>query len=595
MRRLLRSLAAVAVAAAASGALVVGLAGAASAQTAPPWEPLPNPPEAGSLLFFNAAGQQITGGTLSSAPLAAYVEGTATLRAGDTKATLFGYTPVLGQAAGTWSGEQLSASTAFPNTAAPGALGTTGLPLVTGSATDESLSTYIADFPNSDTSTTDGYGGVYVLRLVTSANGLSDTSSYDSADILVSGTTWSVEYPTITPTSTSTSLTTTQSSPQVSGTSVTLNATVTPAAPGSVQFEEGSTDIGSPVAVTDGTTTGTASISTSTLPVGDDTLSAVFTPAQFADYATSTGTASFTISPAPAANTTTALAVDPSTAPADTSVTISATVSQTSDSTVLASGAGQVSFYDDGPTDTSGDINSNSILLGTEPVGTGGVASLAYSSFATGVHNLVAQFEPTNSALYNSSISPALAFTATAPAVAPASQTIDVGIPAGSLTITTPYSSTNPFQLGTAVLDPTDSKFTATAPFGSATDPAAGVTITDTRAGDLPWTASATVTSFTDGTGDIINGQNLTFTDVTPSYIAGNALQSGDVVTTNVTNTAIYGPTASGSDGLGGGSHAFATAAAGAGSVDIDGVLTLVAPTSTPAGTYTATLTFTIS
>jgi hypothetical protein len=111
----------------------------------------------------------------------------------------------------------------------------------------------------------------------------------------------------------------------------------------------------------------------------------------------------------------------------------------------------------------------------------------------------------------------------------------------------------------------------------------------------LPWTASATVTDFSDGSGDVINGQNLTLTGVTPSYVVGNALQSGDVVTSNVTNTQIYSATASGSDGLRGGPHVFASAAAGAGSVYVDGVLTLVAPTSTAGGAYTATLTFTVA
>ena len=45
------------------------------------------------------------------------------------------------------------------------------------------------------------------------------------------------------------------------------------------------------------------------------------------------------------------------------------------------------------------------------------------------------------------------------------------------------------------------------------------MTVTDTRAGDLPWTASATVTNFTDAASDVINGQNLTFTGVTADYI----------------------------------------------------------------------------
>jgi hypothetical protein len=119
--------------------------------------------------------------------------------------------------------------------------------------------------------------------------------------------------------------------------------------------------------------------------------------------------------------------------------------------------------------------------------------------------------------------------------------------------------------------------------------------VTDTRAGNQPWTASATVTDFTDGSSDVINGQNLTFTGVTPIQIAGNALLASAVTPTDVTNTAIYGPTDPGSDGLKGGPHKFAQTAHGEGEVEIDGVLTLTAPTSSPSGEYTATLTFTVA
>jgi hypothetical protein len=178
-----------------------------------------------------------------------------------------------------------------------------------------------------------------------------------------------------------------------------------------------------------------------------------------------------------------------------------------------------------------------------------------------------------------------------------------VGIPPGTLTITTPFGPSHPFQLGTASLNVGDSEFTASGVFGTpGTDgPNAGITITDTRAGDLPWTASAEVTNFSDGATppDYINGQNLSFTGVTPSYISGNALQSPDVTTTDVTSSppggTPYSATATGTDGLAGEPHPFASATAGDGQVYINGLLTLVAPTSTPAGTYTATLTFTIS
>ena len=47
---------------------------------------------------------------------------------------------------------------------------------------------------------------------------------------------------------------------------MTLNATVSPAVSGTVQFEVGTTDIGTPVTVA----SGAASASTTTLPVGTD-------------------------------------------------------------------------------------------------------------------------------------------------------------------------------------------------------------------------------------------------------------------------------------------------------------------------------------
>jgi hypothetical protein len=173
--------------------LTVGVMGA-SATGNPPWEPIANPPEAGSLTFYNAAGQQITGGSTTTQPFAAYIQGSTELHAGDVKATVLGYTPVNGQAPGAWSGEAISASTTYPNASAPGSLGTSSLPLVTGAAGDESIAQYVSDFPNSDTSS-DGYAGLYVLRVKTSGTSAGVSTSYDSADIQVIGSTWTVVYP----------------------------------------------------------------------------------------------------------------------------------------------------------------------------------------------------------------------------------------------------------------------------------------------------------------------------------------------------------------------------------------------------------------
>ena len=262
-----------------------------------------------------------------------------------------------------------------------------------------------------------------------------------------------------------------------------------------------------------------------------------------------------------------------------------------------------MAFYDNGAT-ASNTITANSVLLGTQPVGAGGAANLVYSFFAQGTHNVVAVFTASNSATYQNSTSAAVVFTAGAPTGASASGTIDTSIPAGGLTISTPYgtgvgSSPAPFQLGTAVLNSAGTEFTASAPFGTAGNPTNGITITDTRAGDLPWTATGSVSNFTNGSGGSINGENLSFTGVSAAFIAGNALQSGGVTTSNVTSAGGYATTDTGSDGLGGtgaaGIHTVATSAHGAGSVYIYGNLTLVAPSSTPAGAYSATLVFTVS
>jgi hypothetical protein len=86
-------------------------------------------------------------------------------------------------------------------------------------------------------------------------------------------------------TATSTALTMSPASSVIEGTEVALTAAVTPAeAAGTVQFKDGTTDIGTPVLVTKGTASGT----TSTLAVGSHQLTAVFTPTDPAVYGPST-------------------------------------------------------------------------------------------------------------------------------------------------------------------------------------------------------------------------------------------------------------------------------------------------------------------
>jgi hypothetical protein len=302
----------------------------AGASTVPPWEP--DPSSVGGLVLYNAAGDVITGGSTTASPLAAYVEGTATIRSGDKRATLYGYLPVKGQAPGAWSGEALDGSTVYPNGSAPAPLNTSALPVVTGVSGDETIAQLAVDFPNNDTSN-DGYAGMYVLRLRTSGKDEGSTITYDSADIQISGSTWSVVYTKAGAASTTTSLTVAPTSGVVFGETVKLAASVTPkAVAGTVAFHSGLVLVGR--ATVSG---GVAKLSTAGLPGGTDKLTATFTPTNSKSYAVSTSTVHTLVVKAHA--TTTGLKASAASIKKGAKETLTADVAP-------AAVAGQVTFYD---------------------------------------------------------------------------------------------------------------------------------------------------------------------------------------------------------------------------------------------------------
>jgi hypothetical protein len=263
----------------AAGVLVAPTTSSASTAAAPPWEPDPN--SVGGLIFYNSSGGVITGGSVTSSPVAAYVQGTSTIRSGDTKATLFGYLPVNGEVPGEWSGEALGASTTYPNTGAPAPLKTSTLPVETGNSGDETLAQLEVDFPNNDHST-DGYAGMYQLRLRTSAPGEAPTVTYDEADIYIDGSTWSVVYSQA---KTTTTLKASKSK-ITEGKKLTLTATEAPITAGSVAFFDGTTLLET-VKVTK---KGVAKYSSTTLAVGVHSFTATFTPSNTDFDAPSTST-----------------------------------------------------------------------------------------------------------------------------------------------------------------------------------------------------------------------------------------------------------------------------------------------------------------
>ena len=181
---------------------LLGGAGAALADTTIGWEPDAN--ALGAVSFYDADGNPVTAGSLSDHPVAWYSVASGDGRTGDTKAQLRAYTPQPGVDPASWSGDTLTASTDYPNAAAPAAIAGLTVPVASGVADDFSLADYISELPN--TSTADGYTNLYELRLYTSGPGQSPSSVYYRADIevAVTGTdsdglaigTWTVVYPT---------------------------------------------------------------------------------------------------------------------------------------------------------------------------------------------------------------------------------------------------------------------------------------------------------------------------------------------------------------------------------------------------------------
>ena len=368
---------------AAGGTAFAGLAALdatpAGAVTVPPWEP--DPGSVGGLTFYNSSGAVITGGNLIDSPVAAYVEGTSTVRTGDSVATLYGYLPVNGQTTSEWSGEQLGSSTNFPNASAPSPLTSATQPVETGSSGDTTISGLASSFPNADTSG-DGYASMYQLRLYTNAPRKSQTTTYDSADISINTTngTWSVVYPE---SPTLLSLAATAPGTQPWGTAETLTATVTPAnsgpATGSVDFKDGTTDLGT-VSV-NGSDQAAITLG-SPLPVGTNAITATYTPTSGSGFSASNASTTITIT---AVSTTTTLGVAPTSGagePWGTPETLTATVTPTASGPATGGVDFKVGTTDLGSvTLSSGSAQLTGQLL---PVGTDSLSAIYTPANGTG-------------------------------------------------------------------------------------------------------------------------------------------------------------------------------------------------------------------
>ncbi|WP_344441097.1 Ig-like domain-containing protein [Kitasatospora nipponensis] len=364
-------------------------------------------------------------------------------------------------------------------------------------------------------------------------------------------------------TATTTTLAVTPAGSATVGANVTLTATVAPAAAGTVQFLDGTTALGAPVAVAGGT----AALTTAALAQGAHSLSAVFTSSDAAFAGSTSAATAYTVSPKGALPTTTALALSPSgSASHGTAVQLTATVT--------AGAAGSVQFLDGGAP------------LGAPVTVAAGSAQLSVTSLTEGDHQLSAAFTPADATAFAASASAAVPFAVT-PVVlppnpglptppAPVGETITTTVAAGGLVISVADGNVT---LPALTLNSTSTYFATAGALQT-------VTVTDTRAGAPGWSVSGQVAQFSSN-GNAINAENLGW--------APNLVSKGDAVKLNLGGQVAPANAVEASDTGAQGlksSRTLATAT-GLGTAKLGADLTLLAPTSTQAGTYQGVLTLT--
>jgi Bacterial Ig-like domain (group 3) len=618
MKRNARSVLAGAAALAVAGSGLVGLTGTAFAAAAP-WSPDSN--SQGTITFYNSAGQVVTGGN-SLSNLAAYAVANVTSGTpAGTKATLYFRAPNHATPIGTWFTGAASAATTWPVTSGPSSITSATTPTVTLASSDANLTNFLAS------ATLDSSAGwanlIQVTMKYSGAGGVTQGANYystaiayntGSSAITVDGVTvqpgeWDVvdAIPALTSTSTAIAQTSGPASPVTSPTSaITLQATVSPAEGGSVQFYDGTTAVGTPQAVT--SSNGVASVSTTPATVAPGgtaathQYTAVFTPTAYSAVASSTSTAlSYTVNPTPATATTTS---------ASLSGGSSAYTTQTFSGSVSPAAAGSVSVV---VTPTGG---GSATTLPATYNSTTGAYSVSTTALGAGSYSYVANFTSSNTALFASSSSTSQSFSLTAPACpgdpnaypggnsngCTDTQTIQTKVTPGYITITTPYTAANPFVLPNAVLNSTGTLLSTSAQFPKAGD--APLTITSTLAGDPNWTATCTSTGLT-GTGvttaagqvDSIGAANVGLTGWSEVTSAHSNPASTVTFTDNAAAAGVQPgvtPT-TGNKGLSGAPVTFATTTGGGnGTIEANGTLTINIPTNTVADTYTGTIIFAV-
>ena len=559
----------------AAGVLVAG-PGVANAAVTPGWEP--DASALGTITLYDATGKVVTGGSLNDSPAVAYAAASGPGRSTDTKAALYMYLPVQGVAPANWNGDSLTGSTAFPNTSAPAPVKNLTVPVASGASGDLKIADVADEFPN--TSTVDGYKGLYELRLYSVPAGLG-TGTYYRADIQVDTTagTWTAVYPVTTgPATTNTTITSDLASPQKAGTAVTLSATVSPAAAGSVKFLDGATDLGTG---SYNAATGVATL-TVTPASGNHSFTAQFTPSDATAYAASTSSAlAYTIGAAPTP-TSTDLSVSP---PSGSKTDASGNLTVTMTASVKPVGLdGSLHFFDG-----SADLG----VADTYTTSTGvGVKSVVLTGTP---HYLTARFVPTDTK-YDASTSAVTTYELVAPNLGTAQITVQAA------DNTAPYAGDLTLQVtsgATAKLNQVDPSSDAGHPVLASdatghrhawvfTGNLTGVSVQDTRPSEPGWTVTGQTSAFANGA-VTYPAANLGWS---PAFVSAGSDAEGTITAGPTRASALASTSSSGLSQPT--SLASAKAGAGLGTANLTSGLELRIPDTAPIGTYTSTLTLTL-
>ena len=608
----------------------------------------------GEVWLYNASGQRITGGANYN-DLGSFFAGQTTAKTpGATLGALsIAFPDAANAVPSTWFSTSLQGGTAFSTSAsAPTAVGP-----VIGKSGWPAGTTPIADTLSGGTiSTATNYQNVFELRLANSGPGVSAGGKYWAVDIefnpaAAGGATFDGLAPQewrvlqqVNPTATTTSITSvTPASQTVAGGttgSVTAVAAVSPAsAAGSIQFLVDGVNSGSPVTVASGSATATLTGLTGSLSPGTNhVVTAAFTAATPAAYlvgfgnSASTNTATnATVIWSPPSTTTTNVALSSSTINYGVD-TLTATATVTDGTTV---NSGTVQFKVDGnnvgsPVNVSAGTASLVIPTG----------SLTASASPGTPHSVTAAY--TDGVSFAASTSTAATFNLVI-SYATDTQNVQTSISAGTLVISTPYyvcsniptsrggtytgplvngvGPANPATVNTATgatcvdnplvlpamtLNSAATEYSTSAAF-------TGISVADTRPGNLPYTLSAISSNLTKagvtspGVNETINAQNvglnlsaLTSTNASPNTFLGGQTPGAATTGQNFTGfnnaaAAHVAAGATGSAGLGGSApHVVLHANSGLGTTVTNGTLTITAPSNTLDGTYNGTVVFSI-